>query len=184
MSAAAAAFCAVLVLGLFAWLDSANPEDQQSHIGQAAELFRRDGASALLLIIQRKLEMNLSCCVTASGAASHCHPGRHVSQLYLAPKFISWLKPPRCLQGHRRVVLGAVAALIFNDSGVVAAATCISFGSSPLLLLALGSKHDLTAPQASLRMTATAIRLVIMVLPSSDKGRKPSNGHDAQGHTH
>jgi len=46
------------------------------------------------------------------------------------------------------VVAGAVAALIFNDSGVVAAATCISFGSTPLLLMALELKHDLAAPEA------------------------------------
>jgi hypothetical protein len=189
VSAAAAAFCAVLVLGLFAWLDSANPEDQQSHIGQAAELFRRDGASALLLIIQRKLEMNLRLLRYSIWSRALIVTLAAMSASFIWPsKFISWLKKnhPAASKGIGGVVLGAVAALIFNDSGVVAAATCISFGSSPLLLLALGSKHDLTAPQAHVENDSHRHQTGDHgTPPSSDKGEgKPSNGHDAQGHTH
>ncbi len=45
-------------------------------------------------------------------------------------------------------MLGSLAAFIFNDSGVVAAATCLYFASSTLLLLALELKHDLDPPEA------------------------------------
>jgi len=65
-------------------------------------------------------------------------------------KFISWLKkthplPAKAIVG---VVIGSTAAFIFNDSGVVAAATCLSFGSSTLLLLALELKHYFAPTQA------------------------------------
>ncbi|NLL07808.1 MAG: hypothetical protein GX266_02270 [Firmicutes bacterium] len=143
--------CAGLVLGVFTLTDDANAPARQSHLGQTAELFRRDGFAALQLIIRRKLDMNLrllrfsiwskALLVTlAAMAASFIWPSR----------FITWLRKnhPHAVKGIGGVVAGAVAALIFNDSGVVAAATCISFGSTPLLLMALELKHDLAAPEA------------------------------------
>ncbi len=143
--------CAVLVLGVFTLLDQANPPAEQSHFGQTAELLRRDGLGAIFLIVRRKLEMNLrllrfsiwskALIVTLTAmAASFIWPSR----------FIAWLRKnhPQAAKGISGVVVGAVAALIFNDSGVVAAATCISFGSTPLLLMALKLKHDLAAPEA------------------------------------
>ena len=59
-------------------------------------------------------------------------------------KYIWWLKEnhPFIAKGIVGVVIASTAAFLFNDSGVVAAATCLGFASSTLLLLALELKHD------------------------------------------
>jgi high-affinity Fe2+/Pb2+ permease len=53
------ALATILVLGVLMLIDSANSHGEQSHIGQTVELVRRDGPAALVLIIIRKLSMNL-----------------------------------------------------------------------------------------------------------------------------
>lgn len=139
----------VLVLGTFMVLDGANTPGEQSHIGQTVELFRRQGLAALILIIERKLAMNLRLIrYSIWSRALFVTLGAIAASFIWPSKFIFWLKKthPFIAKGVAGVVIGSVFALIFNDSGVVAAATCISFGSSPLLLLALNLKHNLTAP--------------------------------------
>ncbi|NMB01171.1 MAG: hypothetical protein GX971_06580 [Firmicutes bacterium] len=140
----------VLVLGSFMVLDSANTTDQQSHIGQTVELFQREGFAALLLVIERKLAMNLRLMrFSIWSRALLVTLGVMAASLIWPSKFIFWLKEhhPFMAKGIAGVVIGSIFALIFNDSGVVAAATCISFGASPLLLLALELKHNFVAPQ-------------------------------------
>ena len=60
-------------------------------------------------------------------------------------KYIYWLTNnyPRLVNGLVGTIVAAIAALIFNDSGVVAAATCIFFAATTMLVLALALKHNL-----------------------------------------
>jgi hypothetical protein len=44
---------------------------------------------------------------------------------------------PYLMDGCSAIAVGAIAALIFNDSGIVAAGTMIIFAAVPLLLLKL-----------------------------------------------
>lgn len=138
----------VVVLGSFMILDAANPEHKQSHIGQTFELFRREGVNALLLIVERKLAMNIRLLrYSIWSRALIVTLGVMAASFVWPSRFIFWLKKthPFVAKGIGGVVIGAIFALIFNDSGVVAAATCLSFGSAPLLLLALELKHNLAA---------------------------------------
>lgn len=131
------------LLGVLILLDGGNPKTEQSHIGQSVGLFQRDGLGALFLIIRRKLAMNfklmrysiwsrgLLVALAVMGASS-----------VWPSKFLSWLKKnhPLVAKGIGGVAAGSIAAFLFNDSGVVAAATCLTFASATLLLLALNLK--------------------------------------------
>ena len=142
-----------LVLAGLMLLDGANGGGEQSHIGQTVELIRRDGLSAIALIITRKLAMNLRLLRYSmwSNALIVALVGMGASFIWPS-KYIAWLKTnhPLLAKGIVGVVIASTAAFLFNDSGVVAAATCLNFASSTLLLLALELKleHDLTSSQS------------------------------------
>ena len=136
------------VLGVLMFVDGSNPASEQSHIGQTVQLVAGDGLGVLLLIIKRKLEMNFKLLRYSiwSRALIVALVGMGASFIWPS-KFIFWLRKtyPLIAKGIGGVVIGSIAALVFNDSGVVAAATCLSFGSSTLLLLALELKHNFAA---------------------------------------
>lgn len=187
------ALCAVLVLGAFTLLDAANPEAEQSHIGQAAGLLRRDGLRAALQIIKRKLAMNFRLLRSSIWSKALIVTLAAMAGSFIWPsRFIAWLKEnhPHASQGIGAVVVGAVAALLFNDSGVVAASTCISFGSSPLLLMALELRlkleHDLTPPQPNIEDHGHSQEAGDHSTASGSDEREgqPGDGHHAQGHPH
>ena len=138
-----------LVLSALMFVDGANSTGKQSHIGQTVDVLRRDGVQAVFLIITRKLAMNLRLLRYSiwSRALVVALVGMGASFIWPS-KFIFWLKEnhPFIAKGIGGVVIGSTAAFIFNDSGVVAAATCLSFASSTLLLLALELKHNLATP--------------------------------------
>lgn len=144
------AILTVLVLGGLMLTDSNNPGGEQSHIGQTVELVRRDGLTAIYLIITRKLAMNMRLLRYSmwSNALIVALVGMGASLIWPS-KYIAWLKKnhPLIAKGIVGVVIGSTSAFAFNDSGVVAAATCLSFASSTLLLLALELKHDFTPSQ-------------------------------------
>ena len=84
---------ACLVLGLFAFLDQANPSAQQSHFGQTAELFRRDGWEALLMIVRRKVEMNLRLLRYSIWSRALLATLAVLAASFIWPsKFIAWLR--------------------------------------------------------------------------------------------
>jgi hypothetical protein len=141
----------LVVLGALMLIDSSKSTAEQSHIGQTVELIRRDGLSAILLIITRKLAMNMRLLRYSMWSNALLVALVGIGASFIWPsKYISWLREnhPLIAKGIVGVVIGSSAAFIFNDSGVVAAATCLSFASSTLLLLALELKHDFTSPQS------------------------------------
>lgn len=148
------ALATILVLGVLMLIDSANSHGEQSHIGQTVELVRRDGPAALVLIIIRKLSMNLKLLRYSmwSNALIVALVGMGASFIWPS-KYICWLKEnhPFIAKGIVGVVIASTAAFLFNDSGVVAAATCLGFASSTLLLLALELKHDFVASQTHIQ---------------------------------
>ena len=140
-----------VVLAMLMVVDGGSSRGAQSHIGQTVELLRRDGIAALWMIITRKVAMNIKLLRYSYWSNALIVALVGVGASFIWPtKFISWLKkthplPAKAIVG---VVIGSTAAFIFNDSGVVAAATCLSFGSSTLLLLALELKHYFAPTQA------------------------------------
>ena len=144
----------MVVLGALMLVDGANSQGDQSHIGQTVELIRRDGLVAMFLIITRKLAMNAKLLRYSmwSNALIVALLGMGASFIWPS-RYIFWLKEnhPLIAKGIVGVVIGSTAAFMFNDSGVVAAATCLSFASSTLLLLALESKHDFVASKSYIK---------------------------------
>lgn len=143
----------LVALGGITLLDYYRPEAQQSHIGQTGQLIYEGGFTAIYQIIVRKLNMNLRLfrysiwsrglivALIAMGAS-----------LIWPSKYLSWLMKEHfyLVQGIIGVLVGAIVALIFNDSGVVAAATCSFFAATTMLCLALNLKHDLLTAQSNI----------------------------------
>ena len=139
------------VLAFLMLLDYGNPATKQSHIGQTVALFRQDGFWALQLIIVRKLAMNFKLLRYSMWSRVLLVGIAVLGASFIWPsQFIFWLKEnhPQVAKGVIGVVVGSIAAFFFNDSGVVAAATCLTFASTTLLLLALELKHNLNPPQS------------------------------------
>src|SRR5690606_23070039 len=71
-------------------------------------------------------------------------------------RYLQWL-----LRHHHDLVIGiagtltgTIAALLFNDSGVVAAATCSFFAATTMLTLALSLKHNLLPAESHIQEDA------------------------------
>lgn len=144
----------LIPLAIFAltYFDQFQPTSNQSHIGQTLALFRRDGFQALELIILRKLAMNLKLLRYSIWSKALLATLFVLGFSLLYPlTFMRKVKEshPLIMQGVAGVFVGSVAAFLFNDSGVVAAATCLSFASSTLLLLLLDLKHDFNPPETN-----------------------------------
>lgn len=141
---------AAALIGLMQ-LDVGRPEDLQSHIGQTTGLISANGLNTVKDIIVRKLSMNLRLlrysiwsralliAIAAMGAS-----------LIWPSRYLQWLLKnyPDLVVGIVGTLTGTTAALIFNDSGVVAAATCSFFAATTMLTLALSLKHNLLPAQS------------------------------------
>lgn len=146
--------CLVLVmLGGLMLADSWRTEAEQSHIGQTVALIKSDGLEAIMQIISRKLAMNLRLfrysiwsralivAIVAMGGS-----------LIWPSRYLHWLlrHHPTVVQGIAGTLVGTVTALLVNDSGVVAAATCSFYAATTMLTMALSLKHDLLPAQTDI----------------------------------
>ncbi len=132
-----------LCLGAFAYLDSLRGAQHASHLGRALSDIKEGGLGEAGTIITRKLNMNwmlirVSVWSRLLGAyiASIC--------AVLLPKKAYLRVAPLPL--HLRVTLtgtvaGTLAALAFNDSGIVAAATCFVYVWSLVMIMALDAEQ-------------------------------------------
>ncbi|MHB0912918.1 MAG: hypothetical protein ACYC2Y_05680 [Armatimonadota bacterium] len=106
----------VLVLLFFAVLDSLRAPEAQSHLGKTISLILSGGPGQMWLVVKRKLSMNLLLLQVSPW-----------SRLLLAYVASSVIIGAQVAKRFRIAVLGGLggilAALIFNDSGVVAAGT-------------------------------------------------------------
>ncbi|TDF96184.1 hypothetical protein [Paenibacillus piri] len=116
--------------------------DKQSHIGRAFEALLQGRLDAIGAIVRRKLEMNAHL-IRVSVWSKVLLTGLAVmAALVLRPRgpFRRWQRRyPYLMYGCAANVIGTIFALALNDSGIVAAATMIIYGSVPLLLLKLES---------------------------------------------
>lgn len=126
-----------LFIGAFAYLDSLRGPEHASHLGRALQGIRTGGAGEAGMIIKRKLAMNWMLIRYA------------IWSRVLGALVGAWLvtlvgrrTPSPPMPMHMRVAImgavgGTLAALVFNDSGVVAAATAFVYPWSLLMLTAL-----------------------------------------------
>lgn len=140
-----AAGAAAIMAAAITW-DSLNVQDAQTHVGQALRSLTTPGGwEEAMEIIQRKVLLNWRLMRWTNW-----------SLLFLVSLGIyAWisLRPPESFRrllgqtpdltpGLSGVAIGSITALVFNDSGVVAAATCMIFASAPLLFLVLRSNGE------------------------------------------
>ncbi|MGI6488610.1 MAG: hypothetical protein ACOX2B_09940 [Syntrophothermaceae bacterium] len=129
-----------LLLLVVAVFDMNRPPALQSHIGRAANMIVTGGWQEAYQIIARKLAINLKLIrYTIWSRVFLATLVTLAILLYRPPGVIKVIRVeyPYVLKGIIGVVAGAFVALVFNDSGIVAAATATIFAASPLLYLAL-----------------------------------------------
>lgn len=152
--------CTGLVLGTLMLIDNLRSPAEQSHIGRTVHAIRTEGAAAIYNIIQRKLAMNLRLIRYSIWSRAWVAALALIGASFIWPsQFITWMgkKYPQIASGIWGTVVAGLAALVFNDSGVVAAATCVFPAATTLAVLALEYrllKHNLLAPKAHVQNDA------------------------------
>lgn len=117
----------VAAFALFVAADMLRGAASQSHIARAFGMLGTGGVYQFGLIVERKVAMNLL--LVQSSAWS-----KLLFATLAALAYMKFVEPGRKTfpwpAAVRVVIIGATAAFVFNDSGVVAAATCIVYAWS------------------------------------------------------
>lgn len=127
-------------LGALWLLNAVIPADagRQSHIGRAMGLLGDGRTDLIAATIVRKLQMNAHL-IGVSVWTKVLAAGLLVMAVAVVrPRgaFRRWeASHPHYMSGFIAIAVGSVAALAFNDSGIVAAATMIVYAAVPMLLL-------------------------------------------------
>jgi len=138
-------FAVVLVAMALILYDSGRPPQFQSHIGRTAELVTRGGLEVVSEIISRKSEMNIKLIKYTVWSRIFLASLAMLALLFYRPRGVmEGLKArnPYLFRGLVGVITGSLVAFIFNDSGVVAAATTMIFGAPPLIYLVLDEMEE------------------------------------------
>ncbi|HBQ28265.1 MAG TPA: hypothetical protein DD719_02385 [Desulfotomaculum sp.] len=126
---------------LFAFLfDLYRSPETQSHLGRSANLFLTGGWIEIKGVIFRKIAMNIKLIKYTIWSRIFLASLVTLAILFYRPVGLMAsvkLKYPFLYQGFIGIIVGSIAAFIFNDSGIVAAATTSIFINSPLVYLML-----------------------------------------------
>jgi hypothetical protein len=141
----AALLTALLALGFGAlWLlnsaDSPAAVARESHVGRAFHALHAGQFDQIGHLIARKLRMNVHLLRASAWSKVLITSLFVMAVLVLRPRgrLRLWQhKNPYWMYGFSANMIGAIAALLLNDSGIVAAATMIVFVAVPMLLLRL-----------------------------------------------
>ncbi|NOU87949.1 hypothetical protein GC102_19565 [Paenibacillus sp. LMG 31460] len=141
----AALLSALLALGLGAlWLlnsaDSPTAFARESHVGRAFHALHAGHFDQIGQLIERKLRMNVHLLRASAWSKVLITSLIVMAVLVLRPRgrLRLWQhKYPYWMYGFSANMIGAIAALLLNDSGIVAAATLIIFVAVPMQLLRL-----------------------------------------------
>lgn len=141
----AALLSALLALGLGAlWLlnsaDSPAAFARESHVGRAFHALHAGHFDQIGQLIERKLRMNVHLLRASAWSKVLITSLFVMAVLVLRPRgrLRLWQhKYPYWMYGFSANMIGAIAALLLNDSGIVAAATLIIFVAVPMQLLRL-----------------------------------------------
>ena len=129
----------------------------ESHAARAASLISGGGPNQALMIISRKLATNFKLLLHSSWTNILMAGAILAIGLRLSSKEALDMTErdyPSMLIGFKAIVLGSLAALIFNDSGVVAAAIMVLFATLSWLYLVIGAAQK-TEPSTPLRLPQT-----------------------------
>lgn len=114
----------------------------QSHIGRTISLVKANGAQTIVDIIIRKETVNFNLITKTQW--SWLYLINLIPALYIiGSKKYAHLKQkyPILINGVIATIVSSLVALIFNDSGIVAASTMVPFATISLLLIATAEKQ-------------------------------------------
>ncbi|MDK2822798.1 MAG: hypothetical protein PWP71_716 [Clostridia bacterium] len=117
-----------------------SPHNPPSHISKTVDLIKTGGIKSIFLIIARKLSMNYKLLkYTVWTRALLTSIAVIVALLYRPPYLLKKIfqKNNTLYYGFIGTGVGCLLALIFNDSGIVAAATMMIFIALPVMLLVI-----------------------------------------------
>lgn len=120
---------AIAVIGLFI-LDSFRAVESQSHIGQTVKLIRENGVQELFNIAYRKISMNIRLFKYTIWTRVFLSSLFAMIILFYRPKgLFKDVKEryPALHHGFISGMVGSAVAFAVNDSGIVAAATCMIY---------------------------------------------------------
>ncbi|HZK18362.1 MAG TPA: hypothetical protein VFD15_03510 [Clostridia bacterium] len=131
---------ALLVVVSFIFIDLQKDIAHQSHIGRNANLILSGGLGEIFNIIMRKLEVNIKLIKHTIWSRFFLASLASLALLFYRP--VGVMKNIRSnyqelFYGFIATIIAAVTALVFNDSGIVAAATTMIFGVPPFIYLVL-----------------------------------------------
>jgi len=136
-------YLVAIIIGLVAVIpaiDLLRPAELQSHFGRNASLILSGGWQEIKNIIVRKTEMNLKLIrYTIWTRIFIASLGSLALLFYMPVGVVATIrkKRPDLYKGFVGVVTASIVALIFNDAGIVAAATTMIFGAPPIVYLVL-----------------------------------------------
>lgn len=134
---------AAIIIGLVVvipLIDLLRPTELQSHFGRNASLILSGGWQEIKNIIVRKTEMNLKLIRYTIWTRIFIASLGSLALLFYRPLGVMATirkKRPDLYKGFVGVVTASIVALIFNDAGIVAAATTMIFGAPPMVYLVL-----------------------------------------------
>ena len=134
----------VLIVSFMAWMDFNN--ENRSHLANTILTIINTGPSAILQIIIRKISMNIQ--LISASMWSRVLILAIILMVMLFYKPFGVLKKlcqkhPYIANGWIAILVGSVVGFMVNDSGVVAAATSISYVVVPMLVLLLNNSDDI-----------------------------------------
>jgi hypothetical protein len=115
------------------------PHTEQSHLGRTITLFQEDGWQVLQDAVSRKAEMNSRLFRYSLWSRAFLVFLVMLAVLFYRPRGILHdlqKRFPQLSAGFWGIIFGSVAAFLFNDSGVVAAATTLLYAGVPIIILA------------------------------------------------
>jgi len=124
----------------FAMWDAAQTVGAQSHFGRTINLMRTNGISEAYNIIMRKIAMNIKLIRWTIWSQVFLVTLTATALLFYRPIGVMKRvgeKFPYLTKGFWGVVAASIVALIFNDSGIVAAATMSIFAAAPLIFVVI-----------------------------------------------
>ncbi|NLI60724.1 MAG: hypothetical protein GX375_04750 [Clostridiales bacterium] len=128
----------MLILAGTFFLDSLRVVDSQSHMGQTVNAIKQNGLLELFYIFYRKIYMNIQLIRSTIWTRVFLTSLGVVVLLLFRPVGIFrdvYRKHELLIKGLTGASIGAIAALVFNDSGIVAAATAMVFIAPPFIML-------------------------------------------------
>ena len=131
--------------GLIALADQLRSGEVQSHVGRAVGLITSGGIGELFTIMVRKLEMNMILIQNSPWSrlffvlAASSYVVLKINRLDVINRL---RKSPDVTIGIIAAGVGAIAALLLNDSGIVAAAAALIYVWTALMLTALAVPRE------------------------------------------